>query len=69
MSEVTLEDLQCLTPTEVANALQVSESSLSRMRAYKNQNGPPWIKIGHLVRYRAADVLAWQQQVADNQPR
>ena len=67
-TEPAPEELKCLTQEELAELLQVSPSALARMRALKNQGGPPWIKIGRLVRYRTADVLEWQKENASNQP-
>lgn len=45
------------TPAEVADYLQVKEGTLAEWRYRKV--GPSYIKVGHYVRYRRADVEAW----------
>lgn len=46
---LTTEDLAAMTKTP-----------LSRWnKARLTGDGPPFIKLGHLVRYRKSDVLAW----------
>lgn len=47
-----------LDPIEVAEALGVSPKTLARWRC-EQTGGPRWVKIGRLVRYRAADVDAY----------
>lgn len=43
-----------LTPTEAAEILTLSPKTLAKWRCLRV--GPPWIKIGGSVRYRAADI-------------
>jgi len=51
-------DLQLFEPREVAASLCVSEKTLARWRS-EQTGGPHWVKVGRLVRYRAADVAAY----------
>ena len=46
-----------LTATEVAEALGLTIRTLEDWR-YKGE-GPPFLKIGHRVRYDAADLERW----------
>jgi predicted DNA-binding transcriptional regulator AlpA len=46
-----------LTQRETAAILAISVRSLERMRMAGG--GPRFIKVGHCVRYRPADVEAW----------
>jgi hypothetical protein len=48
---------QLLTVEEVAGLLRCSVSSLNKWRVAGL--GPPFVYIGHLVRYRAADLHAY----------
>lgn len=50
-------DDSLLTPKQVAHRLAVPVGSLTNWR-YTGV-GPRYIKLGRLVRYRAADVEAW----------
>ena len=52
-----------LTESEVAKWLQVSLACLRRWRF--ERRGPPYLKIGSLVRYRSDDVNIW----VDSLPR
>jgi hypothetical protein len=47
-------DTELLTPVEVAEMLRRPVGSLARWR--QTGYGPPWARIGNLVRYRRADV-------------
>ena len=46
-----------LTAEQVAQMTGFSTKSLEAYRA--KRQGPPFLKIGHSVRYRADDVRAW----------
>ncbi|MFW5453531.1 helix-turn-helix transcriptional regulator [Thioalkalivibrio sulfidiphilus] len=46
-----------MTPAEVQQLLGKSKAWLDRSRL--EGNGPPYVKIGRTVRYRADDVAAW----------
>lgn len=46
-----------LTPKAVAELLQVSEHWLYKRRVAND--GPPYVKIGGLIRYRRADLDKW----------
>ncbi len=58
-----------LTPTEVAERFGVSTTTLSTWRSTKRY-GLSYVKVGRLVRYRLADVEAFEisrlQEVASN---
>ena len=47
-----------LTPEEVGEALHVTPHTLAVWRCTKRRN-LPYVKVGGLVRYRAADVEAF----------
>lgn len=49
--------LNLLTEHEVAKEIRVSLASLPRWRVHRC--GPPFIKIGQLVRYRPDDLVDW----------
>ena len=49
--------LTLLTERDVSKQLCVSLGSLRRWRMLRQ--GPPFIKVGPLVRYRPEDVEAW----------
>jgi predicted DNA-binding transcriptional regulator AlpA len=55
MSEHLLEQL--LDEKELAGLIRVSIGTLRYWRSMRQ--GPPSIKVGHLVRYRPSDVAAW----------
>jgi predicted DNA-binding transcriptional regulator AlpA len=55
MTDQNLEQL--LDEKEVARLIRVSEATLSYWRS--QGQGPRFIKVGHLVRYRPSDVDAW----------
>jgi predicted DNA-binding transcriptional regulator AlpA len=48
-----------LTSKEVAALLQVSASTLCRWRDH--HDGPPWINLGGIPRYRAHDLARWTE--------
>ncbi|HJC29571.1 MAG TPA: DNA-binding protein [Candidatus Dietzia intestinigallinarum] len=45
------------TPAQTAEYLHTTESAL-RVRRYR-RSGPPWVKAGVRVFYRADEVVAW----------
>ncbi len=49
-----------LTTQQVAQMTGFSLKSLEAMR--HKRNGPPYLKVGARVRYRAEDVRAWIEQ-------
>ena len=55
MSEQILEQL--LDERELAPLIRVSVGTLRYWRS--ERQGPPSIKVGHMVRYRPSDVAAW----------
>ncbi|MEL6587922.1 MAG: helix-turn-helix domain-containing protein [Pseudomonadota bacterium] len=48
-----------LTAEQVAQMTGFSTKSLEAYRA--KRQGPPFLKVGHSVRYRADDVRAWME--------
>ncbi len=48
-----------LTADQVAQMTGFSTKSLEAYRA--KRQGPPFLKVGHSVRYRADDVRAWME--------
>jgi predicted DNA-binding transcriptional regulator AlpA len=48
-----------LTAQQVAHLTGLSTKALEKYRA--KRIGPPFLKIGHNVRYRAEDVRAWME--------
>jgi predicted DNA-binding transcriptional regulator AlpA len=48
-----------LTSKEVAALLQVSASTLCRWRDHRQ--GPPWINLGGIPRYRTDDLTNWTE--------
>ena len=60
---------QLLTPQDVADRLGVSTTTLSTWRCTKRYP-LPYVKVGRLVRYRLADVDAFElarlQEIAAN---
>ena len=56
--------VELLTSSEVAQRLRVSVATLADWR-YKSQ-GPRFVKVGRLVRYRSGDLEAW---IELNSPR
>ena len=49
-----------LTPKQTSDYLQVTTRTLARWRNMRK--GPPWVKAGHRVLYRRADLDAWLEQ-------
>ena len=61
-SEQTGQNRQPVAPfteTDLAIRLGVKPATIRQWRVRKF--GPPYIKVGRLVRYRVADVAAWEQ--------
>lgn len=50
-----------LTPEQVAQKLAISENTLTTWRSTGRQQ-IPFVKVGHLVRYRPADVAAYVER-------
>jgi hypothetical protein len=48
---------QSLTPQETAAALRVSLSWLAKSRV--RGDGPPYVKVGRMIRYRPSRVASW----------
>ena len=48
-----------LTQADVAKRLAISVRSVERMRTAGG--GPRYIKVRHSVRYREADLMAWEE--------
>lgn len=46
-----------LTPTQVGGMLEISERTLSRW--HRRRIGPPRVKVGRMIFYRAGSVVAW----------
>lgn len=46
-----------LTSKEVARLLNVSEPTLSRWR--RTPDGPPWVNLAGVPRYRPQDLETW----------
>lgn len=42
-----------------ARLLALSASHLEKLRFYRNPNGPPYVKLGRVIRYRITDLEAW----------
>jgi len=52
-------DDQLLTAADLSALIRVKEETLERWRMRKQ--GPPYIKLGKLVRYARSDVAEWLQ--------
>ena len=50
---------QLLTADDVATLLQISVHTLASWRRAKKEEGPPWVMVGGMVRYRSEDVQKW----------
>lgn len=50
-------DLSLLTAQQLADELSISQRTLEAARA--RGTGPHYLKVGRLIRYRRADVIAW----------
>lgn len=46
-----------MTPSQLADYLGVPEHTLAQWRSRKE--GPPYLKVGALVRYDSDDIEAW----------
>ena len=46
-----------LTDREAAQLLKCSRAALVKFRS--ERRGPPYVRVGKLVRYRQADLTAW----------
>jgi hypothetical protein len=53
----TLSDSAWLSPRQAARALGVTTDTLARMRA--NGEGPPYRRLGRLIRYRWGAITGW----------
>ncbi|MDE3725341.1 hypothetical protein PWG71_28515 [Nocardiopsis sp. N85] len=53
---------QHLTPADLAKRWKSSTQTLANMRC--REQGPRWIKCGRLVRYRLADIEAYEEAQA-----
>lgn len=51
-----------MTQKEVAKYLRISQAALERWRSYGG--GPPYIKIGRMVRYRFSDVRDYVESLS-----
>lgn len=52
-----------LTPDEVSEHYKISTNTLKKWRQTKG-GGPVFIRMGRHVRYRVADLKAWQDELA-----
>lgn len=58
-----------MTESEVAEILNISTATLSRMRRSRENDGPPWIMVGGRPRYRRLDLERWlDEQAQKKQP-
>ena len=48
-----------LLPKQAAHTLSVTEHTLAQWRS--DGFGPKYVRVGRLIRYKAADVAAWVQ--------
>lgn len=53
-------DDELLTPEEVAGYLKVKTQTLAKWRVQRD--GPPYLKLGRLVRYSEAGFTAWMRE-------
>ncbi len=53
------------TVADVAEYLAVTERTV---RAWQTEHRLPFLKIGGVVRFRTADVIAWADQFEDGAP-
>jgi predicted DNA-binding transcriptional regulator AlpA len=44
---------------EAARLLALSASHLEKLRFYRDPKGPPYVRLGRVIRYRLADLEAW----------
>lgn len=55
-------DAELITEPEAAEFLRMSPGGLANAR--RDQRGPPFIKIGRMVRYRTKDLLRYVDEHA-----
>lgn len=55
-------DEPLLNTNELAKWLGISERAIERWREGKVSGGPPYVRVGKVVRYRRADVEKWLQE-------
>jgi predicted DNA-binding transcriptional regulator AlpA len=60
----TKQEHRLLTKDELARFLGVKPGTLAAWR-YRQQ-GPPAVKVGHLIRYRPQDVVDWLDERQKN---
>lgn len=53
-----------LTQEQLSALLQISPRTLEEWR--QRHVGPPYLKLGHLVRYEMDSVVAWSKKVEVN---
>jgi hypothetical protein len=51
--------VRCLTPAQVADRLQVSESMLARLR--ESDSGPDWVEVKGDILYLWSDLKNWEE--------
>lgn len=56
-ARVPIDDNEWLLPDEVARIVRTSERTLRRWRA--EGTGPPFAKLGRVIRYRRVSLEAW----------
>jgi len=56
-ARVPIDENEWLLPEEVARLIHTSERTLRRWR--KEGTGPPFVKLGRVIRYRRAALDAW----------
>lgn len=54
-----------LSPRETAEALGLSENTLAKWRYQRDENSPPFVRLGSLIRYRESELLAWLDSQAE----
>ena len=52
-----------LTPKELSKYMGIAIHTLALYRIYGN--GPKYLKLGHIIRYRLGDVLDWVDRKAE----
>jgi hypothetical protein len=62
MSSTLSASAELLSPEAVAARLHVSTARLASWRTKRRGCGPPFLRLGKTVLYRAADVEAWLRQ-------
>lgn len=53
------QDTLSVTTDGAAQMLGVSVSTLNRLRAYRPEQSPPWVKLGSRVIYPVDGLRAW----------